>query len=343
MTRPLLVPIAAWSCLLFSWEALAQDADVEAARTKQASSYGRKLTTRELADWIDARFAQVWSEHQLAPAPVVDDATFLRRITLDLSGSIPSVSSTRDFVDEQTHFKRDQQIMRVLYSTPDGNGVSGRSAEHLARVWRRVLVPGNGPGAGLAAQIDPWLKTQFEQNVPYDELAKRLVLAKPEDSPVTVVGQFGQTLPTGPMAYYQAIGPSPENLANAFARTFLGVRIGCAQCHDHPFASWKQKDFWGVAAFFAGIRPQTLQPGQPMPTLDQKITKIRPEGSDVEYEAQFLWSVAPRRLPRRQIAPRSLRQLDDLAAESQLRLDRGKPAVAIPVRPRHYRFGRRPR
>lgn len=293
MTRLLLVSLAAWSWwnlyadCLFGQEPVAATAPVAA----------RRLTTRELANWIDHRFQQVWTEHQVAPSPVVDDATFLRRISLDLSGSIPSVSTTRDFIAEETNFKRDQLVIRVLYNSPDGSGVSHRSAEHLARVWRRVLVPGNGPGAGMAQQIDPWLKSQFEQNVSYDEIARKLVLARAEDSPPVQVNQFGGTLPTGPQAYYQAVGATPENLANSFTRTFLGVRIGCAQCHNHPFASWKQADFWGIAAFFAGVRNQPRAPGQPMPAPDPKLTKIRPEGSDVEYEARYLWTAAAPEFP----------------------------------------------
>jgi hypothetical protein len=255
----------------------------------RAEEPARKLTTRELAEWIDARFEHVWQEHQVQPPPVVDDATFLRRVSLDLRGTIPSVSATRDFLREETNFKRDQLVARMLNDTPDGSGISNRSAEHLARVWRRVLVPGNGPGAGMATMIDPWLKTQFEQNVAYDEIARKLVLAKPEDSPMQQVSQLGFTQPTGPLAYYQALGATPENLANSFTRTFLGVRIGCAQCHNHPFASWKQKDFWGVAAFFAGVR--NPQPGQPpMDAKDLRLAKIKPEGSDVEYDARFLWT-----------------------------------------------------
>jgi hypothetical protein len=292
MNRRLLVSLAAWSCLPFSVDwAVAQEP------VAGASVAGRKLTTRELADWIDQRFQSIWADYQVAPPPIVDDATFLRRVSLDLLGTIPSVSATRDFIGEQTNFKRDQLVIRVLHDSPDGQGVSHRSAEHMARVWRRVLVPGNGPGAGMAAQIDPWLKTQFEQNAPYDEIARRLVLARPEDSPVVQVNQFGGTLPTGPMAYQQAIGPTPENLANSLTRTFLGVRIGCAQCHNHPFASWKQSDFWGIAAFFAGVRNQPRGPGQPAPAPEPRLTRIRPEGSDVEYDARFLWTEAAPEFP----------------------------------------------
>ena len=59
-----------------------------------------------------------------------------------------------------------------------------------------------------------------------------------------------------PMAFFQAKENKPENLAAASARLFLGLRVECAQCHDHPFARWKRNDFWSHAAFFAGVEPQ---------------------------------------------------------------------------------------
>ncbi|OYW13611.1 MAG: hypothetical protein B7Z55_16530 [Planctomycetales bacterium 12-60-4] len=159
----------------------------------------------------------------------------------------------------------------------------------MARVWRRVLVPGNGPGAMMAARLDPWLKTQFAANVAYDELARELILAR--QNPPTAgdaVVPVGFVPAAGPLLLYEAIGPTPENLANSFSRTFLGVRIGCAQCHDHPFAEWKQADFWGMAAFFAG---RTRDPmGQ---WTESKVTKILNPANSVEYSAHFLWDTAP--------------------------------------------------
>lgn len=260
----------------------------EEAAVPKGSELTRKLTTRELADWIDEQFGQAWKDAGVDAPAVVDDATYLRRVSLDLAGCIPSVSSTRDFMAESTNFKRDQLVLRVLNNTPDGNGLGQRSAEHLARVWRRVILPSGAPSAQYAPMLDPWLKSQFEQNVPYDELVRKLVLARAEDSPQMAVGRFGGTVPTGPIAYYQAVGATPENLANAVTKTFLGVRIGCAQCHNHPFAHWKQADFWGIAAFFGGMRTQDGSFAQ-----DAKLSTIRSGNGDLEYEAHFLWGETP--------------------------------------------------
>lgn len=84
----------------------------------------------------------------------------------------------------------------------------------------------------------------------------------------------------GPALFFQVVGGKPETAASSVSRVFLGVRIGCAECHDHPFASWKQKDFWDMAAFFSGIRNGAVD--------DAPVAKIRPENSSIEYTAGFL-------------------------------------------------------
>lgn len=254
---------------------------------KTSEAKAARLTTRELAQWLDERFGRTWQERKVQPAPAVDDATFLRRVYLDLQGTIPSVAQTRDFLANEAAYKREDLVERLLKESA-GLRAADRSAEHLARVWRRVLVPGNGPGAGMAIQMDPWLKSQFSDNVHYDEFARKLLTAKPDAlANQTTPGPF--TPPSGPLAFYQAVGGTPESLANAFTRVFLGVRIGCAQCHNHPFADWKQEDFWGVAAFFAGARS-----GPGMSLQEVKLTKIKPENGSKEYDARFLWGDEPK-------------------------------------------------
>jgi hypothetical protein len=90
-----------------------------------------------------------------------------------------------------------------------------------------------------------------------------------------------------PAAFYSAVGNSPERVAEAVARAFLGVRLGCAQCHNHPFTGWKREHFWGLAAFFAGTG---TAPGQ---VNDAFTNKITPTDSSHEYAAKFLEGPAP--------------------------------------------------
>ncbi|AMV20856.1 DUF1549 domain-containing protein [Planctomyces sp. SH-PL14] len=271
--------------------AFAQDAApspvVPAAPALVANPAAARMSSRDLADWIDLRF-ETSAEGQRTKFDVVDDPTFLRRVSLDLTGSIPSVSTTRDFMADPSEYKRDLLVDSTLGTAGQQNRQTDRCAEHLARVWRRLLVPGNGPGAAMATRLDPWLKVQLAQNVHYDELARSLVTAKPVTRPQPADGLIVRAMPEGPIVLYEAVGATPENLANSFARTFLGVRIGCAQCHDHPFAEWKQNDFWGVAAFFAGSKR-----GPNGEWLDESVTKIRNEANSTDYDARFLWGDVP--------------------------------------------------
>ena len=141
-----------------------------------------------------------------------------------------------------------------------------------ARVARRV--------PQLAVGLEPWLKEQFTANVPYDELVRKLVTAKSDGPAMPVVNSRFGISNGGPTLFFQAVGGKPESAASSVSRIFLGVRIGCAECHDHPFAAWKQKDFWSMAAFFAGVRNGTID--------DSLAATIRPANGTTDYTAVFL-------------------------------------------------------
>jgi hypothetical protein len=251
-----------------------------------AAETQRKLTTQELADWIDRRFEEEYQKAGVTPSPLVDDATFLRRAFLDLQGRIPTVSQVRDFLAEEGSFKRQDSIDRLLNDNRQPERAAQRSADHLGRVWRRMMVPASAPGAAMATQLDPWLARKFAENTPYDQFARTLLLApgpQPQPNPTTPPAQDN---PDAAAAFFrQAVGTQPENLASAYVRVFLGVRIQCAQCHDHPMADWTQKDFWGMAALIGAGDGKQPQPA-PAPT-------IKPDTEEVTYTAKLLWSEEP--------------------------------------------------
>lgn len=182
---------------------------------------------------IDAHFEQVWSDAGITPAPLADDAMFLRRVYLDLTGVIPTVYEARSFFEDGRPDKR-TLLIEDLLARP-------RHAAHLANVWRHVMLP-RGSEVNSAAQFERWLREQFRTNAPYDVLARDLLTAH---------GNPGQS---EPVVYYYALGVKPEELAASSSQVFLGVQIRCAQCHDHPFTNWKESDFWGLAAFFARLQ-----------------------------------------------------------------------------------------
>src|SRR5690606_15606116 len=111
-------------------------------------------------------------------------------------------------------------------------------AQHLARQWRRVLLPPGTTANGSPDALEAWLFNAFKQRLPYDELMGQLARVQSSESSGN---------------YYQLLGSLPENYAGHLSRATLGVRIECAQCHDHPFTDWKQEDFWGLAAFYSDL------------------------------------------------------------------------------------------
>jgi hypothetical protein len=246
----------------------------------------RKLTPQELADWIDARFTAEYERLGVEPAPTVDDATFLRRVHLDLQGRIPTVAQLRDFLADENSFKRQDYVDRLLASSQAPERFAQRSADHLGRVWRRMLIPASAPNSAMAPQLDPWLARQFAENTPYNELARKLLLAPSGAQPapnIPAAGASGEDAAAG--VFQQAVGVQPENLAGAYVRVFLGLRIHCAQCHDHPMAQWSQNDFWGMAALL-GAGAVSQDAPLPAPT-------IKPDTEDVAYQAKLLWSDEP--------------------------------------------------
>ena len=266
-------------------------ADVALAQVSSGSE--RRATAvapYDLTAWLDEQFGRIWKEVGVE-VPRVDDGTFLRRVYLDLHGRIPSVAETRDFLRDESPDKRHRLVESLLVNGTRADRNSEQFAAQFARMWRRMMLPPGGTNAFMAQQFEPWLAEQFRDNTPYDQFAKRLVTARGDDGARAA-------------AFFAAVGGNPEGYATAFSRIFLGARLGCAQCHDHPFAKWKQKDFWGLAAFFAGTTGG--QQGGPASGKIEEMRKSTISHKDVEYAAKFLWGdqaeIPADKLPREVLA-----------------------------------------
>jgi hypothetical protein len=192
-------------------------------------------TAREMARRIDALLEEQWKAAKVELAPPASDGEFLRRIYLDLTGVIPRASEVREFLADERPDKRERLIDQLL--------ASPRHATHMATTWRNRILPlGVEPERGpQAIGLQKWLRTRFAKNLRYDNLVGELLLAIGGDE-------------LGPALYFQANDLAPEKLAASSAELFLGVKLECAQCHDHPFSDWSQRDFWGLAAFYARVR-----------------------------------------------------------------------------------------
>lgn len=175
----------------------------------------------------------------LHPSPVCDDYAFLRRVSLDLTGALPTPEEIRAFVADSDPNKREKVVDRLL---EDPRFVALRTLRlaDMLRINPRRLA--NGPLQNRAAMVfDHWLRDQVRTNSGYDQLARSLLSAT------------GSAMQVGPVNFYR-VEPSPQDRAETVAQALLGVRLACARCHNHPFDRWTTDDYWQFAAFMAKVR-----------------------------------------------------------------------------------------
>jgi hypothetical protein len=212
---------------------------------------------RALAARIDGRLEARASAARVQPAAAADDAEFLRRIWLDLAGTIPSVSEARAFLDDRRPDKRERLVQRLLQAPSYAN--------HFRHVWRAAMLPesANVENLGLDVSFEAWLHKRLSDNVGYDRMAREILGAIPRGNGRRGLGEVAVMDSGGgvsPAAFYAANENKPENLAGSTARTLLAVKLECAQCHNHPHADWKQEQFWAYAAFFGGTGREIRMP-----------------------------------------------------------------------------------
>ena len=206
---------------------------------------------RAMTAAVDEHLARGWADSGVEPATRSSDAEFLRRVSLDLAGKIPTVAEARAFLDDPDPEKRRTLVARIL------RGPS--AANHFVNTWRPLLIPGAATGNTrvLAPDFDSWLRGRFSEQLGFDQTVRELLtypLDNANAAPQLAI-RSGSSGPN-PLAFYAVREYKPEELASGTARLFLGVRIECAQCHDHPFATWKRDQFWEFAANFATITRQ---------------------------------------------------------------------------------------
>jgi hypothetical protein len=219
---------------LLALPAIAQDEETQARALARAAMVGR------IDELIGARIKNAGFE----PAAGASDEEFIRRVYLDLTGAIPRVAEVREFLADGRADKRAKLIDALLDSPAH--------ATHLANTWRSIMLPGglNLEQINNVVGVQNWLRQRFVENVRYDQLVAELLVASDGGD-------------VGPALFYTSLDVAPEKLAASTARIFLGLQIECAQCHDHPFDHWKQKDFWGYAAFFARLRQPMMNNPNP--------------------------------------------------------------------------------
>ena len=182
----------------------------------------------------------------IPPSPLCDDATFLRRASLDIAGRLPTTEESAAFLQDTSPDKRDQAIDNLLRAP--------EYADFFANKWTSLLKNRRDDASDMTSNFafHAWVRDSLLANKPYDQWVKELLAAT------------GTIIANPPVAWYKRVKQPIEQLEDV-AQLFLGVRMQCAQCHHHPFEKWSQDDYYGLAAFFTQIgRKPTSTRGEDM-------------------------------------------------------------------------------
>ncbi|MCZ6793749.1 MAG: DUF1549 and DUF1553 domain-containing protein [Planctomycetota bacterium] len=195
-------------------------------------------------NFIDELVFRKWKELGIPPSKPADDLTFLRRVTLAVTGRLPTYEEAVAFESEEDAARRDRLIDRLLKSTD--------YATFFANKWSAILrnkrVNGNYTRGTYG--FYNWLRNSFYREKPYDRFVRDILAAS---------GEIGQN---PPVAWYRAVRSTEQQVEDS-AQLFMGLRIQCARCHHHPFERWSQKDYYGYSAFFSRIGRKKNNDGRP--------------------------------------------------------------------------------
>ncbi len=189
----------------------------------------------------------------IPPSPLADDATFLRRVSIDVSGTLPTEEQVRAFLADTDPAKRDKLVDRLLDS-PD-------YADYFANKWNLVLRNKNRAPDDSSATYGfyQWIWSNLYENKPYDQIVREVLTAS------------GDSTTNPAVVWYREVDENNEQVEDA-AQLFLGLRIQCARCHHHPFEKWSQNDYYGFSAFFTRVGKKNLfEPGMTKASRDKRV------------------------------------------------------------------------
>ena len=197
------------------------------APTRQVSS-----STKHLDRYINASLKR----EGIQPSKLSEDAEFLRRIHLDLTGKIPTPEEVLGFLKDGSSNKRQRKIRELL--------ASDTYLDYWTDLWVNWLIGRREDGDDRRIGLTYWVRDALTTNMPYNQFAQELIAAD------------GELRDNGAGNYIMRYDRSPVFLTSHTTRLFLGLPMQCAECHDHKTETWRQEDFYGIAAFFTGIESQ---------------------------------------------------------------------------------------
>jgi len=231
-------------------------------------------TMPEKSNFVDEHIFEKLTLLGLPPSPLCDDATFLRRVTVDIAGRLPTAEETRFFFADSAPDKRAKTIDRLLDS-PD-------YAAYFAQKWAGILRNKRTKDTyqrGTYAFHD-WLRTGLLENRPYNTIVTDLLTAS---------GEIGQNPAVG---WFRAVKDQKEQMQD-IAQVFLGIRMQCAQCHHHPYEKWSQDDYYSFAAFFTAVgRKPGEQPDEEIIFHKRTAATMQNPNTKVDLKPKPLGSAA---------------------------------------------------
>jgi hypothetical protein len=284
----------------------------------------------------------------IVPSPVCTDAEFLRRVSLDLTGTLPTPDEVTKFIADPSSGKRAAKIEELLNTPAYAAWWTTKFCDYTGNSPRELNVGGvfnRNPGE-MSKQWYDWLYKRIAENQPYDQIVADIVLATSRTSPDQDYKDYTLQMdtyfksdhptdyadhPTLPYFWQRRNVQLPQDKALAFSHAFLGVRLECAQCHKHPFDRWTKQDFAQFTAFFTPIvsGPRPPMKGEEVTyqglvrEINQKVT-TEVEGPDAANMDKL--TPAEKAELRKKDAKKFAQIQKGLREESARRVDAGEPA-----------------
>jgi hypothetical protein len=184
---------------------------------------------------VDQFTAKKWKELGLVPSELCTDDVFIRRVYLDITGTLPTPAAITAFLADTDAAKRDKLIDQLLDSPEYAYFFANKWADILRVKRRQEQARANGTFA-----FHEWIRQQVASDTPYSEFVRG------------ILGANGSEKKNPPTVWYKEI-EKPENFVDDVSQVFLGQRLACANCHHHPYEKWSQDDYWGLAAFYGRV------------------------------------------------------------------------------------------
>ncbi len=212
---------------------------------------------------VDKHTAAKWKSLALTPSALSTDEQFLRRVSIDLTGTLPDPKRVSEFLADTRPNKRQVIVDELLDSAEFGYLFASKWADIL-----RVKRSGDTNRAQGTFSFHGWIRQAMQDDMPFDQFSRAVISATGDEK-------------SNPPALWTKSITQPEQFVDDTAQVFLGQRLACAQCHHHPYEKWSQDDYWSLAAFFGRIgRKEITLPGeylgQPVKTT---LVVTNPSGS----------------------------------------------------------------